>query len=57
VDANEDRGTHGTFDNRASDCSPQLWADLHRNWIAAGLLALGALALGGFFTRRQLSSD
>jgi NAD(P)-dependent dehydrogenase (short-subunit alcohol dehydrogenase family) len=53
VDANEDRGTHGTFDNRASDFSPQLWTDLHRNWIAAGLLALGALALSGFFARRQ----
>lgn len=54
VDANEDRGTHGTFDSRASDWSPQLWTDLHRNWIAAGLIALGAFALGGFLARRQL---
>ena len=55
VDANEDRGTHGAFDGRAHDSSPQLWTDLHRNWIALGLLALGAMALGGFFARSRFS--
>jgi short-subunit dehydrogenase len=45
---NEDRGAHGTFDDRAQDNSLQLWATTHRTQIAgalAGLAALGALAL------------
>ena len=49
VDAAHDFGTHGSFDTRAKDYSAQLWADLRRRKIAAGI-GLSALALG-FFLR------
>ena len=40
VDAEEDRGAHGAFDDRAHDRSPQLWATQHRGVVvAAGLAA------------------
>src|SRR5436305_13106422 len=32
-----DHGAHGTFDSRASARSFELWADLHRKWLALGL--------------------
>lgn len=37
-----DRGAHGRFDDRARDFSPQLWANMHRGWLALG----GALLTG-----------
>lgn len=37
VDANEDHGAHGTFDNKAHRVSYQTWADLHRGPLAVGL--------------------
>ena len=42
-----DHGAHGSFDDRASDFSVQLWANKHRGQLAlAGLgLAAGALAV------------
>jgi short-subunit dehydrogenase len=40
-----DHGAHGAFDNRAYSCSPQLWVNIHRKWIA---LAVGILGLTGF---------
>jgi short-subunit dehydrogenase len=50
-----DVGAHGTFDGRALDTSPLLWADLHRGTIAGvagvGLLATGALL--GLRSRRR----
>jgi NAD(P)-dependent dehydrogenase (short-subunit alcohol dehydrogenase family) len=55
VDAEKDHGTHGTFDESARTWSPQLWTDLHRGWIALGLLALGGAIFGGFFVNRRLS--
>jgi hypothetical protein len=37
-----DHGAHGIFDAQSGSCSPQLWANTHRGWIAAaGLLAAG----------------
>ena len=36
-----DHGAHGTFDDRASESSPQLWTNMNRRWLA---LAGGALA-------------
>ncbi|MEO6788437.1 MAG: SDR family oxidoreductase, partial [Chthoniobacteraceae bacterium] len=42
-----DPGAHGRFDKRAHPFSPQLWTDMHRNWIVGGLLALGAAMLWG----------
>jgi short-subunit dehydrogenase len=39
-------GAHGRFDARAHSWSAQLWATLHREWIAAGATALAAAAVG-----------
>jgi NAD(P)-dependent dehydrogenase (short-subunit alcohol dehydrogenase family) len=48
VDAGEDHGAHGTFDDRAHAFSLQTWADLRRPWIALGLGA-SAAALGAIW--------
>jgi NAD(P)-dependent dehydrogenase (short-subunit alcohol dehydrogenase family) len=45
-----DHGAHGTFDDRARDFSPQLWANLNRGWLA---LAAGAIALACVGARRR----
>lgn len=45
VDSKEDHGARGTFDRSARRHSVQLWADLHRSWIALGVGA-SALTLG-----------
>ncbi len=51
-----DPGAHGRFDNRAHTYSPQLWTDMHRNWVAGGLVAvLLALASAFFFSDRSSS--
>ena len=52
-----DPGSHGRFDDRACDFSPQLWTDMHRQWIAGGLLAALVAAVVGLFlaNRRKLS--
>ncbi len=41
-----DHGAHGDFDDRAQDYSAELWASLHKKWlaIAAGLGVAGAVA-------------
>lgn len=39
-----DRGAHGRFDEKAHRRSPELWARMHRRWLAT--LGLGAVALG-----------
>ena len=49
IDAEGDFGAHGPFDTQARPYSVQLWADLRRAKIAAGI-GLAALALG-FFLR------
>jgi short-subunit dehydrogenase len=46
-----DFGAHGDFDARASSSSPQLWATMHRAWLAAGMAGL-ALAAGAMLGRR-----
>ena len=43
-----DHGAHGRFDARAYNHSPQLWTNLHREWIIGGLLA-GVLSVVGAF--------
>lgn len=45
VDDDEDRGSHGLFDERATDSSPQLWLSLHRRGVLAA--AGGAAAAAG----------
>ena len=39
-------GAHGRFDSRAHSFSPQLWTDMHRDWIVGGVL-IGILATVG----------
>jgi hypothetical protein len=58
VDAQRDFGTHGSFDTNARRYSAQLWADLRRSKIAAGL-GLAALAFGLFFrsSRNEARED
>jgi NAD(P)-dependent dehydrogenase (short-subunit alcohol dehydrogenase family) len=43
-----DHGAHGRFGDKARTASPQLWASMHRGWIAAalGLGAAAALTVG-----------
>ncbi len=51
VDAGEDCGAHGRFDEKAHGHSIQLWADLHRGALAAGLVLAG---LAGFAVNRMM---
>ena len=44
-----DHGAHGTFGARASDSSPQLWANMNRCWLALAGGALAGLTLGILF--------
>ncbi|HYE16730.1 MAG TPA: SDR family oxidoreductase [Pyrinomonadaceae bacterium] len=46
-----DHGAHGTFDDRASASSPQLWASMNRNWLAIAGAGLAGLAVGLFISR------
>ena len=46
VDDLRDHGPHGTFGDRASGTSEEVWLDLHRAWIIGGAIGLGALILG-----------
>jgi len=50
-----DPGAHGRFDNRASSFSPQLWTDLHRDWIVGGLLAGLLIAAAAVVSNRSQS--
>ena len=43
-----DKGAHGRFDDKAFKFSPQLWTDLHRNWIVGAALACLAAVVGTF---------
>ncbi len=55
VDAEIDRGTHGTFDARARNRSPQLWTDLHRGWATLAILGLFSVVLAGVFGRQHFA--
>lgn len=46
-----DHGAHGTFDDRSSESSPQLWANMNRAWLALACGAVAGLALGIFCSR------
>src|SRR5947209_15668498 len=43
-----DHGAHGTFDERANSYSIELWLEMNRKWLGAGL---GLLAAGLLFSR------
>ncbi|MBD0372717.1 MAG: SDR family oxidoreductase [Pyrinomonadaceae bacterium] len=49
-----DHGAHGTFDKRASARSPQLWANINRNWLMMAGAGLAGLAVGLFFNREEV---
>lgn len=51
VDDEKDFGAHGKFDSRASRYSPQLWTSMHRGWIAATAMTLGAALVAHLLTR------
>jgi NAD(P)-dependent dehydrogenase (short-subunit alcohol dehydrogenase family) len=48
LDAQQDHGAHGAFDNRSRGFSPQSWANLHRGILGAILGGAAGLA-GAFF--------
>ena len=43
-----DHGAHGTFDDRATGVSPQLWVNKNRNWLLMGGAGLVAFAFGAY---------
>jgi NAD(P)-dependent dehydrogenase (short-subunit alcohol dehydrogenase family) len=45
MDADQDHGAHGRFNGHSRNFSWQLWADLHRPWIALGV-GISAVTLG-----------
>ncbi|HEX4075413.1 MAG TPA: SDR family oxidoreductase [Candidatus Acidoferrales bacterium] len=45
MDADRDHGARGRFNGRSRNFSVQVWADLHRPWIALGI-GVSAVALG-----------
>jgi NAD(P)-dependent dehydrogenase (short-subunit alcohol dehydrogenase family) len=48
-----DFGAHGTFDNLARRCSPQLWATKNRSWLITIILLLAAVAAGLLIAHSQ----
>jgi short-subunit dehydrogenase len=52
-----DPGAHGRFDDRAHSFSPQLWTDMHRDWIIGGVLIGFATLLAGFFFANRVKSE
>jgi NAD(P)-dependent dehydrogenase (short-subunit alcohol dehydrogenase family) len=52
-----DPGAHGRVDDRAHSFSPQLWTDMHRDWIVGGVL-IGILAtVGGLLLANRRRSE
>ena len=52
-----DFGTHGRFDDRSREFSPQLWATTHRRAVAAGLLGAGLLVTRALLARSSRCDD
>jgi hypothetical protein len=46
-----DHGAHGTFGDRATGSSPQLWANRNRRWLVLGGGVLAGLMVVLFFKR------
>lgn len=46
-----DHGAHGTFDDRASTSSPQLWASKNRKWLTLAGAGVAGFALGVLLKR------
>lgn len=47
-----DHGAHGTFDERASSSSPQLWVSKNRKWLTIAGVSIAGLALGALLRSR-----
>ncbi|MCA1626732.1 MAG: SDR family oxidoreductase [Acidobacteria bacterium] len=48
-----DHGAHGIFDGRASDSSPQLWANINRGWLALAGVGIAGLVCAALRGRRR----
>ncbi len=48
----EDRGAHGIFDGQAHASSPQLWATIHRGWLALAGAGVVSVAWAALLRRR-----
>jgi len=48
-----DHGAHGTFGDRATASSPQLWVSKNRNWLVLAGGGLAGLVLGALIRRKQ----
>lgn len=46
-----DHGAHGTFDDRASTSSPQLWVSKNRKWLTMAGASVAGFALGALLKR------
>jgi NAD(P)-dependent dehydrogenase (short-subunit alcohol dehydrogenase family) len=46
-----DHGAHGSFDDRASTSSPQLWISKNRKWLTLAGATVAGFALGAFLKR------
>jgi NAD(P)-dependent dehydrogenase (short-subunit alcohol dehydrogenase family) len=51
VDAEKDYGAHGSFDARATNSSPELWASQNRGLLLGGLAALAGAGLAAWLGR------
>jgi NAD(P)-dependent dehydrogenase (short-subunit alcohol dehydrogenase family) len=51
VDAEKDYGAHGSFDARATNSSPELWASRNRGLLLGGLAALAGAGLAAWLGR------
>jgi short-subunit dehydrogenase len=51
-----DPGAHGRFDDRAHSFSPQLWTDMHRDWVIGGVLTGAAVLVAGFLWANRRNS-
>jgi NAD(P)-dependent dehydrogenase (short-subunit alcohol dehydrogenase family) len=48
-----DHGAHGTFGDRASTSSPQLWVSKNRKWLTIAGAGVAGFALGAFLKRSR----
>jgi short-subunit dehydrogenase len=48
-----DHGAHGTFGDRATASSPQLWLNKNRNWLALAGVGLAGVLLGASIKRKR----
>lgn len=52
-----DHGAHGDFDDRATEWSPQVWANLHRGSVALAVAAAGASVAAAVLMARRRNGE